>query len=158
MAAVVISHGSNDSSTTDRVAWRMRADNGTVSHARDELDSSLQLVRRKLQEKYATLRELKIGMSSIKKQQSCRTLHVIMQIRGQYQCQSMTLYAKDTFILRYLVDKCSCLLKFSLQSSMTASKLCWRHIRLIITTSAQHGHHKSISSLRCNVYSHFIFN
>ena len=65
MAAVVISHRSNDSSTTDRVAWRMRADNGTVSHARDELDSSLQLVRRKLQEKYATLRELKIGMSSI---------------------------------------------------------------------------------------------
>ena len=74
MAAVVISHDSNDSGTTDRVAWRMRADNGVVSHARDELDSSLHLVRRKLQEKFATLRELKIGMSSNEQLQS----HIII--------------------------------------------------------------------------------
>ena len=47
---------------SDRVAWRFPTSDVIGSHLRDDLDSYLSLVRRKIQEKYATTRDLIIGI------------------------------------------------------------------------------------------------
>jgi hypothetical protein len=46
---------------SDRVAWRFPTSDVIGSHLRDDLDSYLALVRRKIQEKYGTTRDLIIG-------------------------------------------------------------------------------------------------
>ena len=49
---------------SERVAWRFPTSDVIGSHLRDDLDSYLSLVRRKIQEKYATTRDLIIGETS----------------------------------------------------------------------------------------------
>ena len=46
---------------SERVAWRFPTSDVIGSHLRDDLESYLSLVRRKVQEKYATTRDLIIG-------------------------------------------------------------------------------------------------
>jgi hypothetical protein len=46
----------------DRVAWRFPTSDVIGSHSRLDLDSYINLVRRKIQEKYFTVRDLIIGI------------------------------------------------------------------------------------------------
>lgn len=51
----------NSNQASDSIAWRLKSGDITVSHAKDEIEGCLNLVRRKLQERYATLRDLMRG-------------------------------------------------------------------------------------------------
>jgi hypothetical protein len=46
----------------DRVAWRFPTSDVYGSHSRSDLESYITLVRRKIQEKYFTVRDLIIGI------------------------------------------------------------------------------------------------
>jgi hypothetical protein len=53
----------NHISHAERVAWSFPTSDVIGSHSRNDVESCLSLVRRKIQEKYANVRELIVGMS-----------------------------------------------------------------------------------------------
>jgi hypothetical protein len=52
----------NSNQASDSIAWKLKSGDVTVSHAKDEIEGCMNLVRRKLQERYATLRDLIRGI------------------------------------------------------------------------------------------------